>query len=457
MKGKFLRHKKDYYRQINHIMNRINLDLKLKSENNLLENNDDTLLYINNTHSPQLQSVKCNVCKINVPKYKCPKCSIYYCSINCYKKHNEKCTEEFYKNNIIEELKATKFSDEEIVKNKEKLKNYYEKLNDIDEKYESENSNEIQENEINHYEKILEKMEANTFNEKTDFTSDDWKNFDKFIKNIQDSIFKIYKPFWLREPKSILVIDKNYYESFNEEDINALKNLDLNNDIIEYFNENNENDENYNDDKFIKLKNENILIDENVINDSLIIRYINVNKLNFTKASHKNINQIVSVILLTVYIFRYFNGCFDSDIDNNECNNLYDVFKYMDYFCPLLFSKKIEDIPNNTKEAYNNFIEKLKIIEKNKMYLLKINKLLVYDIIILLKGGKFFIFESLIRIYDLIHKYSLLQNINKSEKNRCNAAKYKIIYLISYLKYEVTEKDIQDILESFSSIKNEIY
>ena len=456
MKGKFLRHKKDYYRKINHIMNKINLDLNLKTENNLLENNDP-LLDFNNTDNSQFQSVKCNVCKINNSKYKCPKCNIFYCSINCYKTHNEKCTEEFYKNNIIEELKATKFSDEEIEKNKAKLKNYYEKLNDIDEKYETENSNEIQESEIEHYEEILQKMETNTFNAKTDFTSNDWKNFNKFLKNIQDSIFKIYKPFWLREPKSFLVIDKTYYESFSEEDINVLKNLDLNNDMIEFFNENKENEENYNEDKFIKLKNENILLDENVLNDSIIIRYINVNKLNFSKASNKNIFQIISLILLTVYIYRYFNGSFDSSIENDENNNLYEVFKYINYFCPLLYSKKIEDIPNNTREAYNNFIEKLKKIETNKMFLLKINKLLVYDIIILLKGNKFFIFESLIRIYDLIHKYSLLQNIKKSDKNKCNAAKYKIIYLISYLKYVVKEQDLQKVLEVFSNIKNEIY
>ena len=183
MKGKFLRHKKDYYHKINHIMNKINLDIKLKAENNLLENNDP-LLDFNNTDNSQFQSVKCNVCKINNSKYKCPKCNIFYCSINCYKTHNEKCTEEFYKNNIIEELKATKFSDEEIEKNKAKLKNYYEKLNDIDEKYETENSNEIQESEIEHYEEILQKMETNTFNAKTDFTSNDWKNFNKFLKYI---------------------------------------------------------------------------------------------------------------------------------------------------------------------------------------------------------------------------------------------------------------------------------
>ncbi|ORX78061.1 hypothetical protein BCR32DRAFT_295236 [Anaeromyces robustus] len=31
----------------------------------------------------------CQVCNENPPKYKCPKCLIPYCSLACYKKHNE--------------------------------------------------------------------------------------------------------------------------------------------------------------------------------------------------------------------------------------------------------------------------------------------------------------------------------------------------------------------------------
>ena len=42
-------------------------------------------------------------------------------------------------------------------------------------------------------------------------------------------IGKIYKPYWTRESnKSLLVLDKTYYESFSEEDINKLKNIVLN-------------------------------------------------------------------------------------------------------------------------------------------------------------------------------------------------------------------------------------
>ena len=31
----------------------------------------------------------CQVCKVDVKKYKCPTCKIVYCSLKCYKQHKE--------------------------------------------------------------------------------------------------------------------------------------------------------------------------------------------------------------------------------------------------------------------------------------------------------------------------------------------------------------------------------
>ncbi|CAL8363649.1 unnamed protein product [Lota lota] len=33
----------------------------------------------------------CNVCRDQPPKYRCPTCLIRYCSLSCYKKHNDSC------------------------------------------------------------------------------------------------------------------------------------------------------------------------------------------------------------------------------------------------------------------------------------------------------------------------------------------------------------------------------
>jgi hypothetical protein len=49
--------------------------------------------------------MNCEVCESNKFKYSCPRCDIKYCSVDCYKNHNEKnCSESFYKELVQQEL-----------------------------------------------------------------------------------------------------------------------------------------------------------------------------------------------------------------------------------------------------------------------------------------------------------------------------------------------------------------
>lgn len=48
----------------------------------------------------------CEICVKNPSKYCCPKCNIVYCSLDCYKSEKHlRCSEQFYKAAVIEELK----------------------------------------------------------------------------------------------------------------------------------------------------------------------------------------------------------------------------------------------------------------------------------------------------------------------------------------------------------------
>ena len=38
----------------------------------------------------------CGVCTTDFSRYKCPRCAAAYCSLACYKRHSETCTESFY-------------------------------------------------------------------------------------------------------------------------------------------------------------------------------------------------------------------------------------------------------------------------------------------------------------------------------------------------------------------------
>lgn len=67
--------------------------------------------------------VKCDFCKANKSKYTCPRCSLRYCGIECYKSpDHRKCSEDFYKDNVMRELKNLKSTDETKKKTMEILK-----------------------------------------------------------------------------------------------------------------------------------------------------------------------------------------------------------------------------------------------------------------------------------------------------------------------------------------------
>ena len=64
-------------------------------------------------------------------QYKCPKCSIDYCSLTCFKdqKHS-RCTEKFYQEQVRESLKSEKIS--ELSDEREKMLKILEKLKNLD-------------------------------------------------------------------------------------------------------------------------------------------------------------------------------------------------------------------------------------------------------------------------------------------------------------------------------------
>ena len=72
---------------------------------------------------------KCKFCRSEKSKYTCPKCGSMYCGLKCYKspEHND-CSENFYKENVMAELKTMKSSDEvrrqtmELLKRQEELR-----------------------------------------------------------------------------------------------------------------------------------------------------------------------------------------------------------------------------------------------------------------------------------------------------------------------------------------------
>lgn len=60
------------------------------------------------------QVADCGICGENKAKYSCPRCNMPYCGLECYR-HAEKhqtCSEDFYRDQVVEELKACTLRDD---------------------------------------------------------------------------------------------------------------------------------------------------------------------------------------------------------------------------------------------------------------------------------------------------------------------------------------------------------
>ncbi|CAG9480433.1 zinc finger protein, putative [Plasmodium vivax] len=68
----------------------------------------------------------CQVCKQKLFQYVCPSCEIVYCSLECYKRHNDECVQNFQENQVRENIKNNQLTDLEKREFKFKLRRFYE-------------------------------------------------------------------------------------------------------------------------------------------------------------------------------------------------------------------------------------------------------------------------------------------------------------------------------------------
>lgn len=140
-------------------------------------------------------SYNCLTCNTKKAKYVCPKCSVPYCSSRCYKAHNLECTEDFYMENVIQNLKSKRVTREEAKKFNKILQN----VNEI------EITNQILTEED---EKRLEKM-LETDAEDIRLTQDEHA---KFLKDVKAGVLMKYieewVPWWIDvEPVNLDICD----------------------------------------------------------------------------------------------------------------------------------------------------------------------------------------------------------------------------------------------------------
>jgi len=152
----------------------------------------------------------CLVCKRNERRYTCPKCQVAYCSLDCYKKHNEGCAESFYQQNIFGVLQSTHATEQD-------KKNILQILS------------RIRENETTSQEEadIFDRMSQLDLDSPDLFSQLSKEEQTTFMNLIQNgragTLISVWEPWWTKEPKKNLVQDMNSDSTTDEYETPVIK------------------------------------------------------------------------------------------------------------------------------------------------------------------------------------------------------------------------------------------
>ncbi|CAG5047589.1 unnamed protein product [Parnassius apollo] len=156
----------------------------------------------------------CGICNSNVSKYCCPRCEIFYCSLDCYKseKHLD-CSESFYRDCVNEELSYYHAGDDAKRKMLDILKKVHTEdledlptnnsLQSIDQTEELIDSDDDTEIDLHERIKGLDLEDADAI--WNALTEDERNEFEALIKGEISSILPQWQPWWIFSKESKLV------------------------------------------------------------------------------------------------------------------------------------------------------------------------------------------------------------------------------------------------------------
>nr|CCA25410.1 conserved hypothetical protein [Albugo laibachii Nc14] len=149
------------------------------------------------SQSPQKEPL-CSLCMLSASRYTCPKCSVRYCSVSCYQKHNISCTESFARAHIAAELKAEddtekKKSFDAILQRTKEFQNEQNRWNAMDE--------EISES----FDNLQLKLEENGEIQFEDLTDAQKEEFLRAVRKGEVSKWiHCWEPWWMMSPATYL-------------------------------------------------------------------------------------------------------------------------------------------------------------------------------------------------------------------------------------------------------------
>ncbi|KAI8058492.1 hypothetical protein BDF22DRAFT_739906 [Syncephalis plumigaleata] len=168
----------------------------------------------------QDQDKSCGICQIQTARYTCPRCNLHYCSLTCYRgdEHNA-CSEGFYKEQLVTELKNTHSSQHE----RDRMLSFLQKIEQdaVDDDY--------NDNETNHDASSIADLATRLADMNLDTASFDtiWNcltdkerhDFERIIHNDSEErsvLLKqldIYHPWWNTQKRQRIIIEDEDHET----------------------------------------------------------------------------------------------------------------------------------------------------------------------------------------------------------------------------------------------------
>jgi len=167
-----------------------------KSENKM---DKERLSYLNSD---------CRFCGVTVSKYTCPKCGAAYCSLNCYRDpDHEKCSENFYKGCVVEEMSTRQHEDAE--KKKAEAGNMLEALKREYEESSQQNDETLDSDDEEDLAERLKTVDLDDVDALWSvLTAEERKDFESQLeKGLVHDLLPSYEPWWSIPAKDIPLIE----------------------------------------------------------------------------------------------------------------------------------------------------------------------------------------------------------------------------------------------------------
>ncbi|XP_033117229.1 zinc finger HIT domain-containing protein 2-like [Anneissia japonica] len=142
----------------------------------------------------------CKLCLKETAKYVCPRCNVRYCSLDCYKSSlHADCSESFYKESVMDEMKKTKKSPEE----RQQVMDMLRRLEEEDQQYQLDSNEDSLEHKLAlFFQNFTEKDSDRVWEQ---LTQEEKEGFERLLKNDKlGGIMEMWVPWWVHHSKSLV-------------------------------------------------------------------------------------------------------------------------------------------------------------------------------------------------------------------------------------------------------------